>query len=130
MSPRLRIWGACRALAIRSRPLAPRTGPFINSVPRTRWYSDESNNQPPKPIETIENSIKPESTQEAPAQEVPAQEVPTQEVPTQEEPAQQVPSQEVPAQEAPAQEVVEDVEQEAPESIEQGQVEVGNGMRA
>lgn len=61
MSPRLRIWGACRALAVRSRPVAPRTEPFINSLPRTRWYSDESNNQPPKPID---NSIKPETSQE------------------------------------------------------------------
>lgn len=59
MSPRLRIWGACRALAIRSRPVAPRTEPFINTLSRNRWYSDQSNNQPPKPIE---NSNKTEET--------------------------------------------------------------------
>jgi hypothetical protein len=67
MTPRLRIWGACRALAIRSRPAAPRTEPFINTASRLRWYSDQNNSQqPPKPIESsnkLENAPKEENAE-------------------------------------------------------------------
>ncbi|KAF4454550.1 hypothetical protein F53441_2939 [Fusarium austroafricanum] len=51
MSPRTSIWGACRALAIRSRPVAPRPAPFVNYLPRNRWYSSEGNDQPPMAID-------------------------------------------------------------------------------
>ncbi|KAM5346667.1 hypothetical protein ACJ41O_009672 [Fusarium nematophilum] len=63
MSPRSSIWGACRALAIRSRPVAPRAEPFVNSLPRTRWYSNEGNGQPPKPID---NTLKPDERRPEP----------------------------------------------------------------
>ncbi|KAH7175860.1 ribosomal protein S7 domain-containing protein [Dactylonectria macrodidyma] len=65
MSPRLRIWGACRALAIRSRPVAPRTEPFVNSLPRTRWYSNEGDIQPPKPIDNSNNPEKLQSQEDS-----------------------------------------------------------------
>ncbi|KAF7552450.1 hypothetical protein G7Z17_g4324 [Cylindrodendrum hubeiense] len=65
MSPRLRIWGACRTLAVRSRPIAPRTEPFINSLPRTRWYSNEGDKQPPKPIDNSNNAEKLQSQVES-----------------------------------------------------------------
>ncbi|KAH7157794.1 ribosomal protein S7 domain-containing protein [Dactylonectria estremocensis] len=71
MSPRLRIWGACRALAIRSRPIAPRTEPFLNSIPRTRWYSSEGDNQPPKPIDNSNNPEKLQSQVESKEASVP-----------------------------------------------------------
>lgn len=58
MSPRLRIWGACRALAVRSRPVAPRTEPFLNTISRHRLYSDDVNNQPPRPIESSTSALK------------------------------------------------------------------------
>ncbi|CAM1501974.1 Fc.00g039580.m01.CDS01 [Cosmosporella sp. VM-42] len=61
MSPRVRIWGACRALTIRSRPVAPRTEPFLTSLPRARWYSDEGNNRTPGSI-PIEKSTKTEQS--------------------------------------------------------------------
>ncbi|KAK7402388.1 hypothetical protein QQX98_011853 [Neonectria punicea] len=76
MSPRLRIWGACRALAIRSRPVAPRTEPFLKSLPRTRWYSSEGDNQPPKPVDNSNNAEKSQSqevSKENAAAEVPAE---------------------------------------------------------
>lgn len=41
MSPTSRVWGACRTLAVRTRPAPPRTQPLLTSVSRTRWYSDE-----------------------------------------------------------------------------------------
>ncbi|KAH6894233.1 ribosomal protein S7 domain-containing protein [Thelonectria olida] len=78
MSPRLRIWGACRALAIRSRPAAPRTTPFVNSISHSRWYSNEGDNQPSKPIANSNDVEKPQSeaiskdtdaVEESPAQE-------------------------------------------------------------
>lgn len=50
MSPGPRVWGACRAIAIRSRPVASRAQPLYCSIPRTRWYSDDAKNQPPKPV--------------------------------------------------------------------------------
>ncbi|KAI5464680.1 ribosomal protein S7 domain-containing protein [Mariannaea sp. PMI_226] len=62
MSSKLSIWGACRALAIRSRPVTSRTAPFITSVSRTRWYSSEGDNQPQKPIVNLNNPEKPQST--------------------------------------------------------------------
>lgn len=51
MSPRTSIWGACRALAIRARPVAPRPAPFASALPRNRWYSNDGNDQPPKAID-------------------------------------------------------------------------------
>ncbi|KAF5026126.1 hypothetical protein F66182_1774 [Fusarium sp. NRRL 66182] len=63
MSPRTSIWGACRALAIRSRPAAPRPAPFVNSLPRNRWYTSEGNDQPPK---AIDNTHKAENLQSDP----------------------------------------------------------------
>ncbi|KAH7185822.1 ribosomal protein S7 domain-containing protein [Fusarium flagelliforme] len=51
MSPRTSIWGACRALAIRARPVAPRPAPFVSALPRNRWYSNDGNDQPPKAID-------------------------------------------------------------------------------
>ncbi|KAM0355950.1 hypothetical protein ACHAPU_000339 [Fusarium lateritium] len=56
MSPRTSIWGACRALAVRSRPAAPRPAPFINSLPRNRWYSSEGSDQPPKAIDNAQKA--------------------------------------------------------------------------
>jgi small subunit ribosomal protein S7 len=56
MSPRTSIWGACRALAIRSRPLAPRPAPFVNALPRNRWYSNDGNDQPPKAIDNAQKA--------------------------------------------------------------------------
>lgn len=76
MSPRLRIWGACRALAIRSRPIAPRTEPFVNSLPRARWYSNDGDKQPPKPIDNSNNAEQPQSqveSKEASAASVPVE---------------------------------------------------------
>ncbi|KAI8721907.1 Ribosomal-S7 domain-containing protein [Fusarium sp. LHS14.1] len=63
MSPRSRVWGACRALAVRSRPAAPRPGPFANTLPRNRWYSNEGNDKPPK---AIDNAPKPDESQSEP----------------------------------------------------------------
>ncbi|KAF4992219.1 hypothetical protein FGRMN_7350 [Fusarium graminum] len=60
MSPRTSIWGACRALAVRSRPAAPRPAPFINSLPRNRWYSSEGNDQPPKAIDNAQKAQEPQ----------------------------------------------------------------------
>ncbi|RGP71155.1 hypothetical protein FSPOR_3488 [Fusarium sporotrichioides] len=56
MSPRTSIWGACRALAIRSRPVAPRPAPFVNALPRNRWYSNDGNDQPPKAIDNAQKA--------------------------------------------------------------------------
>lgn len=56
MSPRTSIWGACRALAIRSRPVAPRSAPFIQSLPRNRWYSSQGNDHPPKAIDNSQEA--------------------------------------------------------------------------
>lgn len=60
MSPRLRIWGACRALAIQSRPAALRPESFLTTIPRNQWYSTEGNNPPRNPID---NARKPEELQ-------------------------------------------------------------------
>ena len=51
MSTTSRVWGACRTLAVRSRPATPRTEPFLCSVRSRRWYSDDANNSqlPPSP---------------------------------------------------------------------------------
>ncbi|KAF4950230.1 hypothetical protein FSARC_13269 [Fusarium sarcochroum] len=72
MSPRTSIWGACRALAIRSRPAAPRPAPFINSLPRNRWYSSEGNDQPPKAIDNAQKAEKPQSEQVSTESNAPA----------------------------------------------------------
>jgi small subunit ribosomal protein S7 len=78
MSPRLRIWGACRALAIRSRPAAPRTTPFVNSISHPRWYSNDGDNLPPNPIANSNDVEKPQSEavskENDAVEEVPAQE--------------------------------------------------------
>lgn len=60
MSPRTSLWGACRTLAIRSRPVAPRPAPFVNALPRNRWYSNDGNDQLPK---AIDNAQKPQDSQ-------------------------------------------------------------------
>lgn len=44
MSATAKVWGACRALAIRSRPAAPRTPILLSTSARQRWYSNDSNN--------------------------------------------------------------------------------------
>ncbi|EWG39092.1 hypothetical protein FVEG_02085 [Fusarium verticillioides 7600] len=56
MSPRTSIWGVCRALTIRSRPVAPRPAPFIQSLPHSRWYSSEGNDHPPKAIDNSQEA--------------------------------------------------------------------------
>ncbi|POR35159.1 37S ribosomal protein S7, mitochondrial [Tolypocladium paradoxum] len=51
MSPRLSIWSACRALAVRTRPaVPPRIEPFRQIIPATRHYSDDAPGHPTKPI--------------------------------------------------------------------------------
>lgn len=42
MSARSKVWGACRTLAVRSRPAAPRTQPVSFPLARSQWYSDDS----------------------------------------------------------------------------------------
>ncbi|KAF4338308.1 ribosomal S7 [Fusarium beomiforme] len=56
MSPRSSIWGVCRALAIRSRPVAPRPAPIVNSLQRNRWYSSEGNDRPSRAIDNTQRS--------------------------------------------------------------------------
>ncbi|QPC69655.1 hypothetical protein HYE68_000407 [Fusarium pseudograminearum] len=56
MSPRTSLWGACRTLAIRSRPVAPRPAPFVNALPRNRWYSNDGNDQLPKAIDNAQKA--------------------------------------------------------------------------
>ncbi|KAK5995158.1 Small ribosomal subunit uS7m-like protein [Cladobotryum mycophilum] len=51
MSPRLRLWGACRALAIRSQPIPVRTGFFRPTTTSTiRLYADDASSKPPNTI--------------------------------------------------------------------------------
>lgn len=54
MSPRLRVWGACRALAVRSRPAAPNPVPFYTiQISKRRLYSDDAKPPPPNPAEGL-----------------------------------------------------------------------------
>lgn len=66
MSPRLRVWGACRALAVRSRPVAPRPEPFYNvQLCRSRFYADDAKPPSASPSESLnkaEQEPKPEAT--------------------------------------------------------------------
>ncbi|KAI9900609.1 hypothetical protein N3K66_004871 [Trichothecium roseum] len=52
MSARLKVWGACRTLAIRARPAAPRPEPLFASASR-RWYADDTNNATPPPTQPV-----------------------------------------------------------------------------
>ncbi|PNY27685.1 37S ribosomal protein S7, mitochondrial [Tolypocladium capitatum] len=52
MSPRLRVWGACRALVVRTRSVPqPRIELFRQRIPGARHYSDDAPGHPPKPID-------------------------------------------------------------------------------
>lgn len=55
MSPRLRVWGAYRALAVSARPVAAKPAPFLYTVrvPRSRPYSDDTKSQTPKSSESL-----------------------------------------------------------------------------
>ena len=68
MSPGMRLWGACRVLVIRSRPVAQRTPYPLPTVARTRWFADNGNNQPTKPS-SFENLSKPDAKSEAPEEQ-------------------------------------------------------------
>lgn len=71
MSARSKVWGACRSLAVRSRPAAPRSRPFVQPIARPRWYSDESHNNsqtPRVPPETnAADYLKPEQSDALPS---------------------------------------------------------------
>ena len=57
MSPRLRIWGACRALAVRTRPAPqPRIDSFRQGLPATRHYSSDAPVHPTKAIDADSSS--------------------------------------------------------------------------
>lgn len=64
MSATSRVWGTCRALAVRSRPAAPRTEPFLCSVRPRRFYSDDANNSQLPPAHDQSKTSKP-ATQSA-----------------------------------------------------------------
>lgn len=66
MSARTSIWSTCRALAIRSRPIAPRARPYAVGQSR-RWYADESRHNPS--AQPLSSSQIPEEAQEVPAAE-------------------------------------------------------------
>lgn len=53
MSSRSRVWSACRALAVRSRPVTTRHEPFTHTIRQTtcRTYADNVKNQVPKASE-------------------------------------------------------------------------------
>lgn len=51
MSSTSKVWGACRTLAVRSRPAAPRTRSLASPISQARWSSDDANKRP-----TVESS--------------------------------------------------------------------------
>lgn len=57
MSARSKVWGACRALAIRNRPITTPSGSFSCAIPRQRWYSDQpaNNGQATRPKNTTDS---------------------------------------------------------------------------
>lgn len=74
MSATSRVWGACRTLAARSRPAAPRTEPFISSVRSRRWYSDDANKSqlPRSPDQSNKTGPLEPNTRATPAEDSPA----------------------------------------------------------
>lgn len=55
MSAGWRVWGACRALALRQRPgLRRRTETFWQTRGAPKFYSDDANGHPSKPSRTPE----------------------------------------------------------------------------
>ncbi|KKP02263.1 hypothetical protein THAR02_05627 [Trichoderma harzianum] len=46
MASRLKIWGACRTLAVRTQPVRLAAQPFRNQVSATRFYADDATNKP------------------------------------------------------------------------------------
>ncbi|CAI6098028.1 unnamed protein product [Clonostachys chloroleuca] len=60
MAARSKVWGACRALAIRSRPIASQPESFC-AISRRQWYSNESNDGQPPRSTNISDFLQPES---------------------------------------------------------------------
>ncbi|PHH86341.1 hypothetical protein CDD83_10387 [Cordyceps sp. RAO-2017] len=71
MSSGLRIWGACRGLALRARPAVvtrPRAEVFWHARQTRaarRFYSDDANRPPAKPADTPESRTIPDAAQKA-----------------------------------------------------------------
>lgn len=46
MASRLKIWGACRTLAVRPQPARLAAQPFRAQISSTRFYADDATNKP------------------------------------------------------------------------------------
>jgi small subunit ribosomal protein S7 len=71
MSARSKVWGACRTLAVRAGPAAPRTQQISFPLARRQWYSSDesrSNKTPPPPPEVnAADYLKPEKSDALPS---------------------------------------------------------------